>query len=310
MSEVRPIRERELLIDDVMRAEFRDQIDPLINSAFEARGYTEEHTSSDHIFLDRDGVLASPAYIKYMGNVPFHGLKVRTTHDVFKNEHFLTKAQLELSRIGGFGKSRFIKNGTAYSVDTVTTNNDTSKDGPVNVPEGAVYDILQDIRAYTELGYSDSDVLVPIDKSIEELEQLSTQRRVDKRAHYQLLTSEDHGDIQMNIGESFELEYIQASDTIKRRRANIQKLFELVALQPVEDGILRVGALYRSSKNGIDMKLTTELVNTDYTDEAKQAYYNDVIKTHQEKDVRKFGQGIIKNLQIILDDNSDIVRLG
>jgi len=26
--------------------------------------------------------------------------------------------------------------------------------------------------------------------------------------------------------------------------------------------------------------------------------------------VRKFGQGIIKNLQIILDDNSDIVRLG
>ena len=310
MYEISPIYERELVIDDATRAEFRGKIDPLINSALESRCYTEDRTPVGHTYLDRENVLASAAYVRYLGKLPFHGLKVSTTHEVHDGDRILTRAQLELSRIGGFGKSKLTKDGSHYLLETLSANEAFSTEPPTPIPDAASQDIMQDIRSYTELFHTDMDRIIPADENIDALENLNVRRRIDKRAHYEILTSEEHGDIQMNIGESYELGYVHVGDKIKKRRTNVQKMFELIARQPLDNGFLLLGSHYSSGNHDINAKLTTQINGTDYSDEDKQAYYADVLRTHQEIDVRKFGRGVIANLNKIIDENSDVIRLG
>jgi hypothetical protein len=310
MSEVSPIRERQLLIDNELQAEFRDKIDPLIDRAFKARGYTEERIPSDHIYLDSNSVLPSKEYLELFGNVPFDVMKIGTSHEVFDGERHLTKGQLDLSRIGGISKSRFIQKGNLYSTVTTDPTGKPLENGLVEITEREGQEILQDIRAYTELGYSSSDSFAPISETIEELEALNSARRIEKRAHYQILTDGDHGDIQMNVGESFESRNVNRHGKIVQRRSKTRKLFELVARQPVDGGSIIVGAHYSSGRNNLGMKLTTEIIGDGYSEEDKQAYYNDTLITYQEEKIRKLGKGIIANLSKIIDQNSDVVRLG
>jgi hypothetical protein len=310
MSEVSPIRERQLLIDTELQAEFRDKIDPLIDRAFKARGYTEERIPSDHIYLDSNAVLPSKEYLKQFSNIPFDVMKVATSHEVFDDERQLTRGQLDLSRIGGISKSKFIQKGTLYSTVTTDPTGKPLENGIAKISETEAQEILQDIRAYTELGYSSSDTFTPVSETIEELEALNSARRVDKRAHYQILTDGDHGDIQMNVGESYESRNVNRHGKIVQRRSKTRKLFELIARQPVDGGSIIIGAHYSSGRNNLGMKLTTEIIGDGYSDKDKQAYYNDTLITYQEEKIRKLGKGIIANLSKIIDENSDVVRLG
>ncbi len=315
MSEVRPINERELLIDDTTRNEFRRKIDPLIDRALTSRGYLEEHTPNGRIFLDGTFVEPSPIYRKEFNALPFDSLRVATLHDVYHADHHLIKAQLDLGRIGGFGAARFIKNGDEYSIMSTKAGDHYPGVDPVKISEHSSQEILQDIQAHTTIGYSASDSAVPIQQSIEALEDLHISRNVDRRAHFELFTSPEHGDIQMNIGESFELRDVKDGNRIRKKRYNGKKLFQLIARQPIEThtgatGTLVTGTYYTSGRKGIEMKLTTEIEGTDYSNEAKQAYFLDIIRNHQEIDVRKFGNGVLSNLQKIIDATSDVMRLG
>lgn len=309
MSQSRPIRERELLIDDEIRSDFRQTIDPRIDYALRSRGYTEEHAAANRNYLDGSQVIPSAAFRKLYER-PFDGLSVSTEYDVYENERTLTRSSIDLSRIGGFSASRIVTVGGRYFTSDIKVNQRNEKTALTRLSAKQTHDILQDIRAHTDLGYSSSDTDVPIPQLIGELEGLHSNISVDQRAHYQLMTSKEHGDIQMNIGKSFELRDAKSDDHIKKRSYNTKRLFEIIAKQPLEGGMSTVGIHYRSGRGYPEIKITAEIDSDAYTEEEKQELYNDVIRSYQEKDIHKFGQGVLANLAMISDTDSNILRLG
>jgi hypothetical protein len=311
MSNARPIRERELLIDDEVRTGFRRTIDPQIDDALLSRGYTEERQSGGRIYLDGTNILPSVPF-RTLYETPFDGLSIATAYEVYENVRTLTKSTLELSRIGGFSASRLVSVGSRYYTKNFTANQNANTVPYTRISQQQVQDILQDIRAHTELGYSSSDTNVPPEEVIEELQTLHPTLSIDQRAHYQLLTSPEHGDIQMNIGKSLELREVKVGKRIQRRPFNVKRLFEIIATQPVDEGATTVGIHYRSSRYNSELKITAEIDSAIYTEEEKQHMYDEVVRSYQEHDVHKFGRGALANLAKITNTSptSDIIRLG
>ena len=308
MSEVQPIRNRELLIDDDIRREFRNEIDPLISRVLEARGFTEDRTPIGRISLDSGTVLASNAYRKLLG-IGFDGLSTKTTNEVFENERNLVRGDLELSRIGGFSASRLVIKPDQNIL--VTTNPEArSERKPYRINDVAAESILQDIRAHTDLGYSTSDSPVPAAVVVNELEALHTARSIDRRAQYEVLTSEEHGDIKMTIGETFDLVDKKDGRGIRKYQQNKKRVFELKAIQPVQDGTATFGVRYTSGRNDSELKLTAVMNDVDYSDEEKNVLYRGLLDYFEQYDVRRFGRGVIKNLRTIEDKDSNTLRLG
>jgi hypothetical protein len=310
MSEVRPVHERELLIDDDVRAAYRLQLDPLITDALESRGYTESRSPVGRIALDSFPVLPSTAFLSTFDKARFDGLAVGTTHSVNGDSKQLVSSELILSSIGGFNNSKFITNGNRFYTQNLRPVEQSGTTATNQLPKEMAIEIMQDIRAHTELGYSSADVFVPADIVIEELEALHNSRNIDRRAHYQLLTSEEHGDIRMDIGESFELQDVVSRMKTKQRILQSKKLFKLVARQPLDNGSSTVGVTYRSGQNTSEVKITAIIEGTNYTDAEKQAMYLDMINSFQDQNVHKFAQGVMRNLKNIADPDSEVVRLG
>jgi len=310
MSEVRPIRDRELLVGNDVRAALRRQLDPLIDDALESRGYTEERSPIGRIHLDSTAVFPGHAFLTQFQRARFEGLAVGVTHDVSGREQQLVASRLQLSNIGGFSTSSFVTLGDRFFTQTVRSSDIDKKNTGTRISQKSAEEILQDIRAHTALGYSSSDKPVPPSSTIDELEALHSSRNVDIRAHYQMLTTPDHGDIQMNIGESFELRDVKTNRGIQQQRFNTKKLFELISRQPLDNGTAAVGVTYRSSKNNSEVKLTAVIEGTDYSDIKKQTMYDEMVDTFQKQDVNKFGRGVMQNLKAIADSKSNIIRLG
>ena len=310
MSELRPIRERELLIDDDVREALRRQVDPLIKDALNSRGYTEERSPIGRVLLDSSAIFPGDAFLTQFDRARFEGLAVNTTQNVSEGEKQLVASQLELSNIGGFSTSKLVTLGDRYFTQTTRSSESGTKNPTTEIRANSAAEILQDIRAHTTLGYDSSDEWIQPSLTIEELEALHTSRNVDIRAHYQMLTTPEHGDIQMNIGESYELRDVKSGNRIQKRRFNSKKLFELIARQPLDGGTAIIGVSYRSSKHNSELKLTAIIEGTDYSDEKKQVMYDGIVDTFQEQDVDKFGRGVMQNLKTIADSDSDIIRLG
>ncbi len=313
MEKARPIRERELLIDDTIRGELRQVINPRIDSALLSHGYTEEHSAPRRIYLSGTKVIPSPAY-RLLSQTPFDGLNVASTYDVFGNEQILTKGTVTLSRIGGFSTSQLVMLGDRFYT---THQKPGSNQGMISmeISKEEAQDIMQDIRAHTELGYSNSDSSVSVPEVIQELESLHTSLSIDQRAHYQLLTSKEHGDIQMNIGKSFEVRDIENNRSVSRRQFNMKRLFELIAKQPLakhplDDGTVTVGAHYRSGQNETELKITADIDSDGYTEGQKKTMYDEMVHTYQEKNPFKLGGSVLINLAKIQDPDSDVIRVG
>ena len=309
MANARPIHERELLIDDEVKKQLRRTIDPRIDDALESHGYIEETRASGRLYLDGAHVLASAAFKTHYDN-PFDGLSVATRHEVADGERILTHSTLELSRIGGFSTSRLVSVGNRFYTKTTRANDGQKKAPFIRLTEPQAQDILQDIRAHTELGYSSADTVVPAAEVIEELQDLHSPLLVDQRAHYQLLTSEEHGDIQMNIGRSFELKAVETKRGLQKRRINVRRIFELIATQPLEGGTSTVGVHYQSSRRIPEVKITGSIASDHYSEDEKQALYDEMVRSYQEQDIHRFGRGVLANLAKISDPESEAVRLG
>ena len=310
MTDVRPIFERELLIPDDVRSDLHRKINPLISDVLASRGYSEERSPSNRIYTKNSSdIIVSTASTLYLVN-PFDGLSISTTSNIQENEASLVGAAVTLTRIGGFSISKLIKNGENFGIKTIKPGEDEQSNPLVRINQSAVENILHDIRAHTVLGYDASDVLSSSSQAIEELESLHTSRTVDRRAHYEVLTDPEHGDIQMNVGETFELRNIDANDHNLKKRFNTRKFFELLARQPLDGGSVLLGVHYRSSQNDSEVKLTAVIEGTDYTEQRKQEFYQEAVDSFQERDINKFSRGVMNNLNKIIDTDSEIVRLG
>lgn len=311
MEEARPIRGRELLIDNGVRKDLRHVIDPQIDRALNSRGYTEDQRSSSRIYLDGTTVLPSKTF-RDLYETPFHALTIAGTYDVHENERTLNRSTIELSRIGGFTSSQLVTVGERYYTKNLKVNQDNSRVPFVRISSQEMHDVLRDTRAHTSLGYRGSDTDATIPEIIAEIEDLRSTVFVDQRASYQLLTSPQHGDVQMNIGKSFEMHNTKAGNRIQRRRKNIKRLFEIIAKQPIENGDMTIGIRYHSGRSAPELKITAEINSEAFEEEQKQALYNEMIRSYQEPrdDIKKFANGILRNLDMISDQDSDIVRLG
>lgn len=312
MNEVGPIHERELLLEEANRRYFRRRLDPLIDDALSSRGYIETKKST-RLHLNGYNVIPGPAFRRTL-KTPLDALTFQTTYDTDATDSTLIEANLHLARVGNYsgailrivGGEAFYKNLSPYRKED---HDDTFQPLPMNEAN----DILQDIRAHTELGYSSSDTPVSAQEILQELENITPTLNVDRRAHYQLLTDEYHGDIQMDIGESFDDKAVHRHNHVQRRHTDGRKMFRLIARQPLKEGSALVGVKYQSYQRrgrDSDMKLTTVIESDAYSDAEKEAMYRDTLETYQERDMTRFGRGVIKNLQSIIDEDSNVLRLG
>lgn len=310
MSEVRPVQNRELLLDSPTRALLRRKVDPLISRALKTRGYTEERNPIGRTYLDSSNVMPSHEYLSMFNRVGFDALNVHTTHFVDPTERILSRSAIDLTTVGGFATAKLIGVGDTYTVN-FSSSGDGAHDAQFeNVDHGVLSEVLQDIRAHTKLGYGNQDIPPLPAEIVEELSDLQANQNVDRYAHYQLLTDEAHGDIQMNIGESFETHRIEVGGKPQIRRLNAKKIFQLIAIQPLTEGNVRLGVQYTSGRKQSEVKLSAEINGTDFSDTKKQALYEQIVHDFQHRDPSKFGSGVVRNLERIIDTASDVTRLG
>lgn len=310
MTDTRSVWERELRIEDSNRKTLRARIDPLIHSTLQATGYTEDRIADGRIELDSTTVMPSDAY-KDTLRIPFDALGIMTRYDVSDDGSELTKANATLHTVGGFVSAKLVAVGSRYFY-SVSSQKDQSRNPPLNrIAENPFRDILEDVRAHTELGYSQADQSQDVAKTFQDFEGLSMSRFIDRRAHLQLLSDAEHGDIQANIGESFEEKSVLVGNKLKKRRRSRGKIFELTTKQPFGDASASMGIIYRSGTNGsTEMKLSTSIDDETIPDADKAAYYEEAIRTFQDPRYTRFGDAVIRNLNILNDPNSDFVRIG
>ncbi|MFZ1301343.1 MAG: hypothetical protein WAQ27_02055 [Candidatus Microsaccharimonas sp.] len=312
MPEARPVQNRELLIDNDTRTSTRRKVDPAISRALRTRGYTETSYPIGRIHLDSATVEPSREYLHAFKRIRFDALSVETTHAVDPEERLLTQSQISLYTIGGFTTARIVNVGDGYRLKMVESGQNPSKVPVVSLDANEAAEILQDIRASTELGYSSEDTIVPAKQLIGELAALHSGMNVDRSAHYQLFTDPLHGEIEMNIGESYELHDVRVGHQIqrRRRRGSTRKVFELMAKQPLEDGTVSLGVRYLSGRKQSEMKLTADIQGTSYSDAEKQFLYNEIVRDYQHANTSRFGDSVLRNLAHINDEDSNVVRLG
>lgn len=310
MSEIRPVQNRELLLDEATRTLLRRKVDPLITRALKTRGYTEDRTPIGRTYLDSSRVLPSQEYLSMFNRVAFDALSVRTTHYADASEKILSRSVTELTTVGGFATAKIVSIGDTYSVDFISSGDGSQDMHFDSVHPDTLSEILGDIRAHTKLGYGTQDSPPSPVTVIEELNNLQANQNVDRYAHYQLLTDDAHGDIQLNVGESFEAHRVEVDGKSQVRRINAKKIFQLNALQPLGDGTIQLGVKYTSGRRQSEVKLTAEINGTDFSDSKKQALYEQIVFDFQHGDPSKFGNGVVRNLERIIDTTSDAIRLG
>lgn len=309
MTNAQSFTERELWIDDDTRKDLRKKIDPLIRRVMMIRGYTEDRVSNDRIDLDNSYDLPSAAYLETLKD-PFDAMTIRTQYDVSDGERTLIDGRITLLKIGGFATAQLVKAGSQYFFGRSTQKTDQTKIPLTSMSERAFQDTLEDVRAQTSLGNSSSDTVPPIDELFDDLDQLTTNRFIDRRAHLQLLTDSAHGDIQANIGETYEEHDVVVNKRTQHRRRARGNMFEFISQQPLDSGHVVMGLHYRSSPRIAEMKLSASLEGTNYTDEEQELLYQEAIRSFQDPRFSRFGNAAIRNLKMASDPHSDVIRIG
>lgn len=309
MSHAQSFSERELWIEDDARKGLRQQIDPLIRNVLMARGYTEDRSSDDRIYLDGTAVLASKAYIDTLKD-PYDALTVRTRYDVSDGERTLIGGGINLRKIGGFATAQLAMAGSQFFYGLSSQKTDQAKIPLTKISEDSFRDALEDIRAQTTLGYASSDTFATVSELFEDIDGLTSNRFIDRHTHLQLLTDEAHGDIQANVGETYEERDVIVNKRLQHRRRSRGKMFEFITKQPLDPGFVSMGIHYRSIPRTTEMKLSASLDGTVYSDEEQSAMYQEAIRSFQDPRFSRFGDAAIRNLKMASDPNADVIRIG
>lgn len=309
MSNTHSFSERELRIEDDTRKDLRLKIDPLIRSVLMARGYTEDRSSDDRIYLDSAAIMPTPAYLRTLKD-PFDALTVRTKYDVSDAERTLIGGRITLKKIGGFATAHLAMAGSQFFYGLSSQTLNQAKIPLTRIGGRDFRDILEDVSAQTSLGYARSDTFATIPELFEDIDQLTSNRLIDRRTHLQILTDQAHGDIQANIGETYEEHDVLVSKRIQHRRRSQGKMFEFIATQPIDKGTVSMGIHYRSGPRITEMKLSADIENTRYTDVEQVAMYDEVIRSFQDTRFNRFGDAAIRNLKMASDPNAQVVRIG
>ena len=312
MTLQRSVKNRELLIEDDIRAKMRHEIDPVINRVFSTRSFTEIRSSTHRTPLDSIAVTPSEDYLQYLG-VPYDGLSFTSVYNVDDNERDLIKARINLVRIGGLGHAALTFSGGRYYVRKSAELSGNGNETPTRISASAFNNILEDVRAHTELGYSHSDTTPDTAQLMRDIESTSSVMTVDQRTSFEEIEDTSHDGYSITVGRSFE-EYtsVEAERTRKRRRAE-QKLFQMAARTPLEGGHVQVGLNYLSGarKRDMRMQISTVIESDAYSSDEKSKLYEETVKRYQdEEDVYKFGRGVVANLQKVIDAESTFIRLG
>lgn len=309
MNHAHPFTERELRIEDDTRKDLRHQIDPLIRNVLMARGYIEDRASDDRLYLDSSSVIPSQAYLKTLKE-PYDAMTVRTKYDVSDGERTLIGGRVTLRKIGGFTTAQLVMSGSRFFYGLSTQKTDQPKTPLTRISEDTFRETLEDVRAHTTLGYSNSDTTPPVGELFDDLDHLTTNRFVDRRTHLQLLTNEEHGDIYANIGETYEERDVIVNKHMQHRRRARGKMFEFIAKQPLDPGFVTMGIHYRSGPRSTEMKLSASIEGTDYSDEEQEALYQEAVRSFQDPRFNRFGDAVLKNLKMASDPQSNAIRLG
>lgn len=307
MSEVPSMQSRPLLLPEEQLKAMRTVINPLIDGALKASGWVEESTTSERILLDSSNVMPSRAYRAMFGRNVFEGLNLATRSDVFEHERHIVEANISLHKIGGFTASHLTMRGNSFHAETPESYATDAKLVHKPLDADSVLDVLQDIRAYTELGYSCSDTPVPAQTVLQELEGLHTLRVVDRRAEYGFNIDDSYGKVSMRLGQSFSV--MADKDTGRFVRRNIQRYVALRALQPLWQGEAELGVEYVSTRNKIAARISAFAPSEIYSQKELGALYAHTLKSLQEKDTSKFQRVVVQNLHKVIDPNSEVIRL-
>lgn len=309
MTDARSVWERELRIEDDSRKQLRRQIDPLIQSALEVRGFTEERTVTERLPLDGSTVLASDAYRATL-TTPFDALSMRARYDVSDGERMFNQGRIDLFQIGGFATARLVAIGSRFFYSTTSQKGSIEKTPLTRVKEDDFRDIIEDVRAHTVLGNSQTDQLPSVAGQFTDLEGITSSRFIDRRTHLQLLADPSLGDVQVNVGESFEERDLPIGGHLQKRRRSQAKMFELIARQPIDDGYVSMGIHYRSGPRGTEMKLSSAIDGTQYSEAEQEGLYQEAIRSFQDPRYSRFGDAVIRNLKMVANQDSEIVRVG
>lgn len=307
MSEVRPVVNRELLLGSDIRASLKRKVDPLIERALASSGYTELQTPTGRTYLSDAAIFPSEEYLAIFERRIFDAVSVRLQYNVDNGERRLSRSIVDLHTVGGIATAQIVGIGETYKINT---NVGSGLDTFSPVDKTVLATVLQDIRAHTTLGYGSEDELPAPETTIEQLAKLHTGQNVDRSAHFEMIPDNGYGDTRMDIGESFEIKRQDVGGRTQTRRLNTKRLFELNSVLPLNQGSVRFGTRYTSGRRQFEAKLTAELEGTNFNSEQQQVMYDEIVHTFQHRDPNKFGAGIIKNLNLITDPDSDILRLG
>jgi len=309
MNDARPYMNRELRIEDDARQTIRGQIDPLIRAVMLSRGYVEDRTSSDVISLDSSTVIPSKAYMDTIAEA-YNGLMVRTRYDVSDGERTLIGGRVTLRKIGGFATAHLVMSGSRFTYSIVPQSLDPHKVAPTEISEHDFGDILEDVRAQTVLGGSTTDTVPPVADLFDDIDHLTNNREVERRSLFELLTDDAHGDVTASVGETYEERDIVVKGRLQHRARSRGKMFEFISKQPLDTGTVSMGLYYHSETRGTEMKISTVLEGTRYDEVEQEAMYQEAIRSFQDPRYTRFGDAAIKNLKLITDPNSAIIRVG
>lgn len=314
-NDARPNFQRELLIDDIdnwLRTDLREKLDPQIDTALDSRGYIEDRNGNGRIHLEHSHLLLSRPFLQTY-SARFDGLSTFTQYSVEDTVKTMREGQLELFHIGGFDPSIFRVQGEKYETKTYKTNTDPQKVPFKTLSKLDAEEIIQDIRAHTTLGYSASNSFVPVSMVIDELEALNSIVSIDQRASYRPFSSimdpNDYSELQINIGKTFELTDVKRRGKLQKRMGSIARFLEVTVEQPIVEGTLKTGIHFSSGNEEPRMKITTVIDSPAFSEEDKQRLYDEQVRRFQEDEITKFGHIALHNLAIINDQNSDIIRI-
>lgn len=311
MNESRPVWERALRISDEYSDDcLRRAIEPGIHEALQARGYSESSITSNRIPLYNQAVLASRAYASALESHLFDSLNLSTLTHVFDREPVLGSSEVTLYKIGGLVTGRLVSHGQMFFAGVTKTSEVQVGENPFitkPVSQDDFENIVEDVRAHTALGYSKSDRTPPYDKTVREIALLSPQLLIDRNLILSEDTHADHGVIEFRLGETAINKKKRGSN--KRYSRLIGRVFEVSATQPLHEGSLESKISYTSKRGKPQMKLSVVINGTTYSEEEKQALYDDEVSRFQDLDPSRYLDAMKKNLSKVKDPDGPTVRI-
>ncbi|GEM_PF-1840905 len=311
MNESQPIWERGLRIsDEDIGAQLRRVVEPEIHQALALRGFSETATMSSRIPLNSSSIIASRAYVSALESHLFDALSLSTVTHVFDRERILSRSDITLFKIGGLVTGRLVSHDDMFFAGVSKTNDARNPDNTVMthpVDQLAFQDIVEDIRAHTPLGYSKSDSAPPFDQTLKEISTLSPKLLIDRNLILSEITHPDHGEIEFRLGETAVNKKNRGSN--KRYNRLMGRVFEVSAKQPLGQGSLETKISYISKRGRPQMKLSVTINGTEYTEEEKQALYDEEIRRFQDVRYSRFSDAVLKNLAKIKQPDSNAIRI-